>query len=46
MVNQLESKIARIGNTQKTSVFRMFGEGLLHLVVGGLIIAVVIGIIT
>ncbi|MBE7118844.1 hypothetical protein [Bacillus cereus] len=45
-VNQLESKLVRTKNTQKTSIFRMFGEVLLHLVVGGAIIAVLFGIIT
>ncbi|MBE7103076.1 hypothetical protein FT637_08430 [Bacillus cereus] len=45
-VNQLESKLVRTKNTQKTSIFRMFGEDVLHLVVGGTIIAVLFGIIT
>ncbi|UYX55350.1 hypothetical protein M3Y14_07295 [Bacillus thuringiensis] len=48
-VDRLEERVnqlVRTKNTQKTSVFRMFGEGLLHLVAGGPIIAVLFRIIT
>ncbi|HHT7236590.1 MULTISPECIES: hypothetical protein [Bacillus] len=46
----LESELVRTKSAQKTSIIRILGEGLLHLVFGvvvvGPIIAIVFGIIT
>lgn len=49
-VKGLEGELARTMKAQKTSIVRVFGEGLLFLIFGvvvvGLIIAVVISILT